>query len=66
MQSWRRASPRLGLIDEYWLYFHPVVLGGGKPMFAPSSARLSLQLVETHNFSSGVVLLRYQLAEPHP
>ncbi len=52
---------RLGLIDEYWLYVHPVVLGGGTPMFPTSDNKINLQLVETRQFGSGVVLLRYQL-----
>jgi|WetSurMetagenome_2_1015567.scaffolds.fasta_scaffold53713_4 dihydrofolate reductase len=51
---------RSGLIDEYWLYIHPVVLGSGTPMFPPLDAKINLQLVETHTFNSGVVLLRYQ------
>jgi dihydrofolate reductase len=51
---------RLGLIDEYWLYVHPVGLGGGKPMFRHSHEKIDLRLVETHTFGSGVVLLRYQ------
>ena len=29
-----RSLANLGLVDEYRLYFHPVVLGGGKPFFA--------------------------------
>ena len=54
---------QLGLIDEYWLYVHPVVLGGGKPVFRQLPDRISLQLVETRRFGSGVVLLRYQRAD---
>jgi dihydrofolate reductase len=54
---------QLGLIDEYWLYLRPVVLGGGKPMFRPLSDRVALELVETRQFDHGVVLLRYQLAD---
>ncbi len=54
---------QLGLIDEYWLYLHPVVLGGGKPMFRQLRDKINLQLVETHTFGSGVVLLRYQHAD---
>jgi dihydrofolate reductase len=54
---------QLGLIDEYWLYVHPVVLGGGKPMFHQLHDKINLQLAETRTFGSGVVLLRYQLAD---
>jgi dihydrofolate reductase len=53
---------QLGLIDEYRLYIHPVILGGGKPMFPQLRDKIDLQLVETRRFGSGVVLLRYQLA----
>ena len=51
----------LGLIDEYGVYIHPVLLGGGKPMFPALQEKIDLQLVETHSFGSGVVLLNYQL-----
>lgn len=51
---------QLGLIDEVCLYVHPVLLGGGKPMFAGFHEPISLQLVETRQFGRGVLLLRYQ------
>jgi dihydrofolate reductase len=53
---------RLGLIDEYWLYVQPVVLGGGTPMFPSLDNKINLRLVETRTFGSGVVMLRYQQA----
>jgi len=53
----------LDLIDEYWLYVHPIVLGRGKPLFRPADAQLNLQLVQTRTFGNGVVLLRYQRPE---
>lgn len=52
---------RLGLIDEYRVYIHPVILGGGKPMFGPLDNPINLRLVETHTFNSGIVLLKYQI-----
>jgi dihydrofolate reductase len=52
---------RLGLIDEYWLYVQPVVLGSGTPMFPTLDNKINLRLVGTRQFGSGVVLLRYQL-----
>ncbi len=50
---------RLGLIDEYWIYIHPVLIGHGKPLFKPSEDRTRLTLAETRAFGNGVVLLRY-------
>jgi dihydrofolate reductase len=47
------------LIDEYRLYLHPLVLGGGKPMFPHLQDKINVQLVDTRTFGSGVVLLRY-------
>lgn len=49
-----------GLIDEIELYLQPFVLGGGTPMFGPLAEKLDLKLVETHTFTCGVVLARYQ------
>jgi dihydrofolate reductase len=54
------AFMRLGLIDEVSLYVHPILLGGGKPMFRPLQDRIPLQLAETRAFGNGVVLLRYR------
>ena len=50
---------RLGLIDEYWLYVTPVLLGGGRPMFQPGMASIPLELLEMRPFAGGVVLLKY-------
>lgn len=55
---------RLDLIDEYQVYVHPVILGGGKPMFAELDTPLQLRLIETHTFSSGVVWMRYERVAP--
>ncbi|MCU1554464.1 MAG: uncharacterized protein JWM13_1950 [Arthrobacter sp.] len=49
----------LGLIDEYRIYVHPVLIGRGKPLFQPTDASDQLRLVENRAFGNGVVLLRY-------
>jgi len=53
---------RSGLVDEFWLYIHPVVLGGGRPLFPVLPQKLPLRLLETLQFPGGVVLLRYAQA----
>jgi dihydrofolate reductase len=54
---------RLGLIDEYRLFIHPVVLGSGTPMFPALGDKIKLRLVETRTFGFGVVYLCYQRAD---
>jgi dihydrofolate reductase len=51
-------AARLGLIDEYRLFIHPVAVGGGVPFF-PRDQRVDMELVETRTFSSRVAYLRY-------
>jgi dihydrofolate reductase len=47
----------LGLVDEYRLYLHPVVLGGGKPFFA--GPRPPLRFVASDRIGEDVIRLTY-------
>jgi len=47
----------LGLIDEYQLLVHPVLLGSGKPLFQDIKHQVKLKLVNTKTHPSGVVVL---------
>lgn len=47
------------LIDEFILSVHPVLLGGGIPLFQAVKERAGLELVETVPYPSGLVQLRY-------
>ncbi|MCM3189438.1 dihydrofolate reductase family protein [Bacillus subtilis] len=49
----------LGLVDEFRLSIHPVVLGEGKPLFIDVKQRINLKMVNTRTFSSGVVQIVY-------
>jgi len=48
------------LIDEYWLFLNPILLGQGVPLFKGIKNRASLKLVTSKTFSSGVVCLQYE------
>lgn len=52
----------LGLVDEYHLLVHPVVLGGGKPLFGGVSGSTDLALESVTPHPSGVVRMVYRLA----
>lgn len=51
---------RRDLVDEYRLFVAPVILGGGTPYFPPLDRMLDLRLVETREFSSPAIYLRYE------
>lgn len=52
----------LNLIDEYQLCVHPVVAGGGLPLFENINNSTVLKLIKTKNFDSGAIILYYEPA----
>lgn len=55
-------AAELGLIDEYRLRVHPVLVGGGTSFFPRAQRRADLELVGSHTFGCEVMSLRYRVA----
>ncbi|MDA3616231.1 dihydrofolate reductase family protein [Polluticaenibacter yanchengensis] len=49
----------LGLIDEYQLCIHPVIVGSGLPLFKNINERITFKLIRTKTFVSGAVIHYY-------
>lgn len=54
------ASSILNLIDEFHLIINPVCIGGGKTLLSTLHQQVDLQLLQTHEFESGKLLLKYR------
>jgi dihydrofolate reductase len=50
-----RSLIATGLIDEYHLNMHPVVLGAGMPIFTSVQLPMDMKLVEAKSFPGGIV-----------
>ncbi len=49
------------LIDEYWLFVNPILLGQGIPLFKNIKDKTALMLVNSKIFPSGVACLQYEV-----
>jgi dihydrofolate reductase len=49
-----------GLIDEFWLFVNPIILGQGMPLFKDITGTTKLKLVESKTFACGVIALHYE------
>ena len=56
------ALTQLGLIDEYQLCVHPIILGSGLTLFKNITDRINLKLLNTKTFDSGSIILYYEPA----
>mgnify|MGYP002867649901 CR=1 FL=1 len=53
------ALLQLDLLDGYWLFVNPIVLGQGIPLFTGVKEKIKLKLLGTHQFPIGVTELNY-------
>ncbi len=58
-----RSLMRHGLIDEYILLIHPLILGSGRRLFTDGGAFAALRLVNAQTTTAGVVIAIYQPAD---
>ena len=59
--SFDSALIREKLIDEFYLFVNPVVIGNGKTIFRDTRDIQRLSLIESTKFDCGLVLLHYQV-----
>lgn len=48
-----------GLVDEFWVFVNPILLGQGIPLFKDIPESIKLSLLETKTFDNGVIALHY-------
>jgi dihydrofolate reductase len=53
------ALMQLNLIDAYWLFVNPIILGQGIPLFIDIKHKIKLNLLATRQFTNGVTELNY-------
>jgi dihydrofolate reductase len=51
-----------GLVDEFWLFVNPIILGHGMPLFKDITGMTKLKFVESKTFACGVIALHYAKA----
>lgn len=51
---------KAGLIDEFWLFVNPIILGKGMPLFKDINDTTALKLVASKTFDCGVIALHYE------
>jgi len=59
------ALTQLNLIDEYQLCIHPMVAGGGLPLFKDISKHILFKLLKIKRFTGGAVILYYTPSSLH-
>jgi dihydrofolate reductase len=52
---------QLDLIDGYWLFVNPIILGNGIPLFKNVQEKIKLNLLSTKQFDCGVTELNYSV-----
>ena len=50
-----------GMVDELGFNIHPLLLGGGIPLFHPMKRRIELELIEARAIQADCVLVRYRV-----
>jgi dihydrofolate reductase len=55
---------QLNLIDGYWLFVNPIILGKGIPLFTGIKDKIKLKLLTTRSFNCGVTELNYIVDNP--
>jgi len=57
------ALIKAGLVDEFYLFINPSMLGSGRTIFKEIQQKQNVRLKEAIGFECGVAVLRYELAE---